>query len=174
MCFARERFIIRQAWCAAFVFLSTSRYGAGLSPDSVGYIGTARNLTIGAGFNSYDGAPVVVWPPLYPALLALVSGIFKGDPLFLANVLNALIFGLIVYVGGVLTFKHLSTFPALAFVGTLAILVSIPLFQVSVMAWSEPLFILLLLLSLLLANSYLYKNDIISLILLSLSVASDL
>ena len=156
---------------AAFIFLATSRYGAGLTPDLVDYIGTARNIIAGAGFNTYDGNPIVSWPPLYPVLLALVSVIFRSDPLFLANVLNAFIFGLIVYVGGVLTFKHLSTFPALAFVGTLAILVSIPLFKVSIMAWSEPLFILLLLLGLLFAKSYLEKKDILSLMLLSISVA---
>lgn len=156
---------------AVFVLLSTSRYGAGLSPDSIGYIGTARNLITGAGFISYDGNPTVVWPPLYPALLALVGGIFGTDPLLLANVVNAIIFGLIVYVGGVLTFKHLSSFPALALVGTFAILVSSPLFAVSAMALSEPLLILFVLLSLVFADSYLSKKDTISLILLSSSVA---
>lgn len=85
---------------AILILLSTSRYGAGLSPDSVGYIGTARNLITGAGFISYGGSPTVEWPPLYPALLALVGGTFETDPLLLANVVNALIFGLIVYVGG--------------------------------------------------------------------------
>ena len=48
------------------VFLSTSRYGAGLSPDSVGYISIARNLITGAGFTSYDGSPLIVQPPLFP------------------------------------------------------------------------------------------------------------
>ena len=156
---------------AVFVLLSTSRYGAGLSPDSVGYIGIARNLIKGAGFRSYNGNLTVKWPPLYPALLALVGGVFGTDPLLLVNDVNALIFGLIVYVGGVLTFKHFSSFPALAFVGTLAILVSRPLFAVSVMAWTESLFIFFVLLSLILADSYLSKKDTTSLILFSSSVA---
>lgn len=155
-----------------FVLLSTSRYGAGLSPDSVGYISIARNLIAGAGFVRYDGNfPTVVWPPLYPAVLALVGGIFRTDPLLIANILNALVFGLIVYVGGLLTFKHLSSFPAFALVGAFAILFSIPLFSVSVMAWSEPLFILFVLLSFIFADSYLEKNDVTSLILFSSSVA---
>lgn len=156
---------------AILILLSTSRYGVGLSPDSVAYISTARNLITGAGFISYDGSPTVVWPPLYPALLALVGGTFETDPLLLANVVNALIFGLIVYVGGVLTFKHFSSFAALALVGTLAILVSSPLFAVSVMAWTEPLFILFVLFCLIFADSYLSKKDTTSLILLSSSVA---
>lgn len=156
---------------AVLILLSTSQYGAGLSPDSVAYIGTARNLITGAGFINYDGNPTVEWPPLYPALLALVGSTFGADPLLLANVVNALIFGLIVYVGGVLTFKHLSSFPALALMGTLALLVSRPLFAVSVMAWTEPLFILFVILCLIFADSYLLKKDIASLLLLSSLVA---
>ena len=154
-----------------FALLSTSRYGAGLSPDSVSYISTARNLIKGEGFITNYDEPIVHWPPLYPVLLALIGAIFGTDPLLPAHIVNALTFGLIVYLGGVLTFKHLPSFPALALVGTLAILFSTPLFAVSAMAWSEPLFILFVLLSLLFANLYLEKKDITSLILLSSSVA---
>jgi len=154
-----------------FILLSTSRYGAGLSPDSVTYISTARNLIKGVGFISYGGDPLVSQPPLYPALLAVIGKIFGTDPLLVANLVNALIFGLIVYFGGLLIFKYLSSFPVFAIVGTLSILASIPLFSVSVMAWSEPLFILFVLLSLLFANLYLEKKDITSLIFLSSSLA---
>ena len=153
------------------VFLSTSRYGAGLSPDSIGYIGSARNIIVGAGVTSYNGSPLIVQPPLFPTLLAIAGGIFKTDPLTLANTVNAIIFGAIVYFGGLLFFKYLPSYPIFAFIGLLAIVTSPPLFKVSVMAWSEPLFILFVILSLLFANSYLEKNDVISLILLSLSVS---
>jgi len=154
-----------------FVLLSTNRYGAGLSPDSVRYIGTARNIVMGVSVTSYNGAPLVVQPPLYPTLLALVGKIIDADPLLFAHIGNALLFGLIVYLGGLLTFTYLSSFPAFALVGTLAIVFSIPLFRVSGMAWSEPLFISFVLLSLIFAHSYLVKNDVTSLILFSLSVA---
>jgi len=153
------------------ILISTSRYGAGLSPDSVRYIATARNIIAGDGFTSYDGSPIVIWPPLYPALLALLGGISGIDPLLLTNVVNAIIFGLIVYVGGVLTLKNVTSYTALAYVGMVAILISSALFEVSVMAWTEPLFILLLLLSLYFLDSYLSKKDITSLILFSSSVA---
>jgi hypothetical protein len=153
------------------VFLPTSRYGAGLSPDSVGYIATARNVMTGAGFTTYDGTPLVVHAPLFSALLALAGKLFNTDPLVLANIVNAFIFGLIVYVGGILVFRYLSSTPIIALMGTLTILASIPLFKVSVMAYSEPLFILFVLLSLLFANSYLERNDVLSLVLFSLSIA---
>ena len=154
-----------------FVMLSTSRYGAGLSPDSVVYIGTARNIIAGAGFLSYDGTPMVHFPPLYPALLALIGAILGKDPLLLTNIVNALIFGLIVYLSGVLISKHLSSSLPLAIVGTLMILFSTPLFLVSGWVWSEPLFIFFVLLSLIFAESYLSKNNTKSLVLLSSSVA---
>jgi hypothetical protein len=153
------------------ILLATNRYGAGISPDSVTYISTARNLISGAGFIDKSGTALVRYPPLYPILLGLVGGIFRTDPLLLANIVNAIIFGLIVYLGGWLTFKHLSSFPALALLGTLAFLFSAPVFAVSVMAWSEPIFILLVLLSLIFVDSYLTQKDRTSLILFASSVA---
>jgi hypothetical protein len=156
---------------AVFIIVSTSRYGAGVSPDSVDYIATARNLIKGAGFTNYDGSPTVMWPPLYPALLALTGGISGIDPARVAQVLNALVFGLIVYVGGVLTHKHISYTSLFAFLGTLALLSSSTLFDVSVMAWTEPIFILWVLLSLILIDTYLVKRDIPSLTLLSTAIS---
>ena len=152
------------------VLFSTSRYGVGLSPDSVHYISLARNLIAGSGFVSFNGNPIVEWPPLYPTLLALAGGIFRTDPLLLASVVNAFIFGLIVYVGGWLTFKHFRPFPVIAITGALATLFSVPLFEVSVMAWSEPLFILFLLLSFIFLDTYLEKKDVASLLFFSMSV----
>lgn len=171
--FNKNKLLIVFASIVAFIIvvLSTHNYGAGISPDSVGYIAIARNLIAGTGFVNYDSIPVVEWPPLYPALLAFIGRIFVQDPLAFVNILNAIIFSLIVYVGGRLAFKHMPSSPIFAIVGTLAILFSPILFKVSVMAWSEPLFILFVALSILVANSYIEKKDIVSLILLSLLVA---
>ncbi|MFA6234263.1 MAG: hypothetical protein WC824_08770, partial [Bacteroidota bacterium] len=68
---------------AALVLISTSNYGAGLTPDSVGYIGAARHIIAGDGVLSFDGHHLVVQPPLYPALLAIVGGLFGMDPLLM-------------------------------------------------------------------------------------------
>jgi hypothetical protein len=99
---------------AIIVLVFTARYGAGLSPDSVGYLGVARNLMAGAGVQTYDGAAFVVQPPLYPALLALVGYIFHADPLAFAHIVNALIFAAIVYLGGLLILDRLPHLPYLA------------------------------------------------------------
>ncbi|MFV2045151.1 MAG: hypothetical protein ACC700_18195 [Anaerolineales bacterium] len=167
----RLSLVLLSLFGTVFVLLSTIRYGAGLSPDSVTYIGAARNMIAGVGIISYNGAPLVAQAPLYPALLALVGKIIGADPLLFAHIVNALLFGLIVYLGGLLTFKYLSSSPFTALMGTLAIVFSIPLFHVSGWAWSEPLFISFVLLSLIFAHSYLEKDDVTSLMLFSSSVA---
>jgi len=154
-----------------FILLATRNYGAGLSPDSVGYIATARQIVSGIGAVTYDGTPLTVQPPLYPVLLATFDYVFRIDPLLSAHIVNAVLFGLIVYLSGVLFLKLLKSSVTLAFFGTVSILVSIPLVQVSLMAWSEPLFICFVLLYLIFSESYLEKADTTSLLLLSLSVA---
>ncbi len=153
------------------VLLSTSRFGAGLNPDSVGYIGAARNILEGQGVTSYSGAHLVVQPPLYPALLALAGGVFSTDPLHVVTVVNAILFGLIIYFGGLLTFRSLPSFPTLALIASLTMLASIPLFTVATMAWSEPLFIVFTLLAILSTNKYIEKQGVSQLLLFSLAVA---
>lgn len=153
------------------ILLTTRNYGAGLSPDSVGYIATARHIATGTGAVTYDGTPLLVQPPLYPALLATIDYVFGIDPLSSAHIVNAVLFGLIVYLSGLLFLKHLKSSAAFALLGTASVLVAVPLIQVSLMAWSEPLFICFVLLYLILCESYLAKADTTSLLLLSLSVA---
>ena len=153
------------------ILLSTRHYGAGLSPDSVGYIATARHIATGAGTITYDGTPLLAQPPLYPALLATIDYIFGIDPLSSAHIVNAILFGLIVYLSGLLFLKHLKSSTAFALLGTVSVLVAVPLIRVSLMAWSEPLFICFVLLYLIFCEAYLAKADTTSLLLLSLSVA---
>jgi len=167
------------AGCAGFfrsiggslVLISTSRYGAGISPDSISYISAARSLVHGGGFTITGGTPVVAWPPLYPALLALFGWVFNLDPMKTANVLNAFLYGFIIYAGGVLSLRYLSSTPVLAILGVVLILASIPLFNTAVMVWSEPLFILLVLLSIISSQYYLRKRDTISLLALAILVS---
>lgn len=153
------------------VLIATSRYGIGLSPDSIGYISTARNLGTGNGFLLYDGNPTVLCPPLYPAILALTYKTFGFDPLNSARVINAIIFGLIVYLSGFLILRYVDNSLLFMLVGILFILFSKPLFSVSIMAWTEPLFILFVLLFLISLGFYMEKGNKTLLGLLSASVA---
>jgi len=90
----------------SIIFLAC-RYGIGLNVDSVAYISAARNLLAGSGITLYDGSALVVQPLLYPVTLALIALLFQEDPLCIALLLNALLFGLIIYIAGHLFFKHL-------------------------------------------------------------------
>jgi len=153
------------------VLLSTSHYGAGLSTDSVGYIATARNIAHGLGATSFDGNPLVLQAPFYPFLLASIDRILGVDPLSSAPVVNALIFGLIVYVSGSLISSHLTQGYVYALLGAVSVLVSPALFGVSVMAWSEPLFVFFAVLFLLCLESWLQNKDRTCFVILTLSAA---
>lgn len=153
----------------AIILYATSRYGVGTSPDSVAYIASARHLADGTGFITYKDSPLLVQPPLYPVILAVSDYIFGVDPLVSASFINALFFGLNLYISGLLFHRNIS--PLLALIGTLALLVSVPLISVSLMAWSEPPFIFLVTLSIFALSMYWDRRDIQSLSLLSLAMA---
>lgn len=132
--------VILSLLAAAVTLLATMRYGPGVSPDSAMYVAAARSLLDGAGFLGYDGRPVAFWPPLYPAVLA-AFGALGPDVLAVARWLGAFVFGCIVFFSGRLFRETLRT-PGLVWGATLAVAAAMPLLQVSVKVWSEPLFIL--------------------------------
>ncbi|MHB8905189.1 MAG: hypothetical protein ACYC6D_03580 [Melioribacteraceae bacterium] len=154
----------------SFVFLTTNSYGAGLTPDSVAYISASRNLAEGNGFLTYNGLYLVVQPPLYPIILAVVKKITLIDPLTSAGYVNAVLFGVIIYLSGLLLLKYLKSF-ALIFLGTVSVLISYALVHASLMALSELLFIFLVLLFFYFLGTYQKKGDLVSLFLFSVSVA---
>jgi len=155
---------------SGLVILLICRHGSGITPDSVSYISAARSLTYGHGFKIYNGEPLVFQPPLYSILLALIKITFSIDPLISAGYLNALLFGLIVFISGLFFLKHLKSF-ILVILGTLSVLISYAIVQSSLMTLSEPLFIFLLLLFFHYAEAYQKEHNIYSLILFSLPAA---
>jgi hypothetical protein len=151
------------------VLVATSRYGVGTSPDSVTYVSTARNLLAGRGYVTFDGSPLVVFPPLFPTLLAGI-GLGGIDPLEASRYVNAFCFGLVIFASGLWLLKH-SRSEIVALIGSAAVLFSMPLLGVSVMAWSEPLFILFSLLFLLEIEEYLGNGRRLALVLSAIFAA---
>ena len=131
---------------AAVVLAATRTCGIGLTPDSICYVSAARHLLAGEGYVLYDNSPYVLWPPLFPALLAFV-GFFGVDPLVGARYANALLFGLIVFLTGSLIERHARA-QWLSVPGAALVLLSAPLLLVSFNALSEPLFTFLAMASL--------------------------
>ena len=154
----------------SIILLLSRLYGIGLLSDSVYYVSVARHIACGNGFVGYDGYNYVLQPPLYPFLLAAFKIIFNIDPLISAAYFNALLFGLVIYLSGMFLLKNLNSFP-LAIIGTISILVSFVFIQIFLLALSETLFILLVLLYLNALYNYKEKGRNADLIYLSLSVA---
>ena len=149
--FRPDRFTLLLAALAVLgvvlVLLHQVTYGVTLEWDSVTYISVARNLLAGNGFvQPYDGAPYLLWPPLFPGLLALVS-LLVFDPYEVAGLVNAVAFGLTVFVAGRWLCNRIES-RGFVLWGCLAITLSAPLLQNAAWAISEPVFILLTLLAL--------------------------
>jgi hypothetical protein len=155
------------------ILVNTYLYGAGLSPDAVTYISVARELTAFNGFITSDSNYLVEHPPLYPLLLAAFSMISFTDPLDIANILNAVLFSLIIYFSGILFRDFLveKNQILIALLATTFVLVSSPLIQVSSFAWSEPLFIVLVILTFIKLRTFPESGSTKSLLLVAIIVS---
>ena len=149
------------------VLFTTAPNGIALTPDSVGYVSAARSLSTGKGLTLYDSSPLTMQAPLYPALLSLLEQLSGLDPITGARFFNAGLYGLIVYLSGLLFQRRLAN-PSLVVVGLAAVSLSPVLFSVSTYALTEPLFILWTLVFLLLLDDYLNARSPALLILLAI------
>lgn len=139
------------------VMIYATTWGVGVSPDSIAYIKVARNLVAGEGLNISPGEPLTHYPPLYPMLLA-ASGFSVYDPLDGARWLQVFLFAANVLLVAAILFRETNgSLPAVIF-GPLFMLVSLAMFDIHTMAWSESLFILLSLCGFLLLSEYLARS----------------
>ena len=117
-------------------------WGSGISPDSCAYLAVAKNLHLGNGFTLYDNSYITNWPLLYPIFLASLTYI-TPNLLLIAGITN-LSLGIITYFILNQTLKHpiSKILLALCFVFP-------PFIKLYIMLWSEPLFLLLLVIGLL-------------------------
>lgn len=141
---------------AGLILVREINYGVGLGDDSVEYISVANSLLEGEGFTRYYGGTLIRFPPLYPMLLAGLS-LFSLDPLDIAGPLNAVLFGLTIFVVGRWLQQRLTS-PLLALWGCLILMFSIPIADVTSRAMSEPAYILLSILALIQADNYIHKG----------------
>ncbi len=138
---------------AMLVLARQFSYGVGLSGDWADYLATARNLTAGKGFVGFNGAPYLYWPPLYPLLLAAAGGgVF--DAFAVAGPLNAVSWGLAVFVAGQVLRRHVANAWLVIF-GCVALAVAPALGDVAAEAMSEAVFLLFVTAALTLACRYL-------------------
>jgi hypothetical protein len=129
-----------------FIALTTSKYGAGVSSDAARNLSTADSLLAGKGFVDMLGGPFILWPPLYPLVLAGLSLITKWDTFRSAWYLNVFLYSLNIWLSGCLLFATFKGKPIYAIVGALIILLSRSTLRIYANVASEPLFATLMLL----------------------------
>jgi hypothetical protein len=143
-------------WLAAICVLSatgtagalwaTSTWGPGVNPDAVIYIDAARHILRAEGLVvSIEGvnSPLVHYPPGFPAAVAGIAGLTGLDEVRAAGVLNAVLLGVTTMGVGALCLvctknRSLSLLCASLF------LFNPSTVHVHIWAWSEPLFVALL------------------------------
>ncbi len=137
-----------------FLGWSLSRYGLGISTDSVHYLFAGLNLARGNGLISFDASPFLNWPPLYPLLIAALHALSGVSPFVAAHLIQ---FAAFVGTSLCLSILFLNIFPEdflFAFLGNV-------LSQVGVAVWiafgtvgSDYLHFFLVLLFIVLAGRY--------------------
>jgi hypothetical protein len=137
------------------LWFSISKYGLGISTDSVHMLFGALNFSMGRGLISFDGGALLIWPPLYPVLLALIR-LATGSSVFAsANILHALAF---VCLSLCLSLLFLKIFPdhfLFAFAGNLLSDIGVVVLTGFTMVGSDYVHLALVVLFIWLAGSYL-------------------
>ena len=147
----------------ALVFFLSTRFGPGVSTDSVNYIAVAENLAAGNGFISFNGGIFLLWPPLHPILLALPRLLFDIDPVRTGGTLNGLAFGAAIFLSGAVLYQYTGK-KLWGYLGALIVLFSTSLIGLTLNLGSDPLFINLVLLFLIFILRYYHRQDGFSLV----------
>lgn len=143
-----------------FILLTTAKYGAGVSSDAGRNLSTADSLLQGRGFVDFAGAPFVLWPPLYPLLMAGLSLLTKWSVFRSAWYLNVALYALNIWLCGWLLYLIFKDKPVYAWVGALMILLSRSTLRIYANVASEPLFVTFMLIFFFAAARYLRDNSL--------------
>jgi Dolichyl-phosphate-mannose-protein mannosyltransferase len=166
--------VLVSALVATSAELWLTRNGAGASGDAVHYMQGASNLLAGNGFSRLraDGQYIQItgFPPGYSIALASLG--LVGVPVFdAARILNAVLFGLNTALVGWLLYRATRS-GQLAIVGCWMFMYARSIVQIHSWIMSEPLFLFLSLLSIVLLDLYLQHGKLTLLILASLMIGS--
>ena len=139
---------------AAHLWVRTGEYGLGLTNDSLNYLATAEIIADGKGLRSPAGG-LLLHPPLYPLVLAGVSRL-GVEPVAAAQLVNIAAFGLLTLLAG-LWLRRRVRYGVIAGTGALTVMAASPLVNAASYLWTETLFVLLILLSLLQLEAFLQR-----------------
>jgi hypothetical protein len=158
----------------ALVLLLTQHSGLGISPDSIYYMSAADSFLAGKGFYQFDDQPFVMFPVFYPFFLSIIKLIFGNQFLSVIPYVNALLFGLLIYITGMILGK-MNIPKWIKWVVLIILTTSASLLEVYTMLWSETLFIVEVLLFIWTIEKYISTYSIKHLIWMSIiaAIATD-
>jgi hypothetical protein len=139
------------------VWLATSKYGAGLAGDSIHYVSVAENLLKGRGFIDFAGNPLIFYPPLFPMLIAGLAWIFRVDVFTAGWVLNVLLWGLNIFLSGLVLMRVFQARPIYFYLSTLIVLFSSSALAMHASLLSDPIFLTITLFFFLVCESYIQR-----------------
>lgn len=125
--------------CGIGVVLATSRFGIGLTPDSVTYVSGATNLADGNGYTDFLGREIGVFPPGYSAVLAVGDAVGL-DVLDWARLVSVASLAVSVALAHVLLRRHVRS-QGVVVAATVVVACSAVLLEVYSKALSEHLFV---------------------------------
>ena len=140
----------------AHILVRTAPYGTAVLPDSTMYLSTALNFLAGEGWRDFLDRPLVLWPPLFPLLLA-AFGWVGIEPLEAGRWVNATAFGLTILVAGGWLRSHLRS-RWLVLAATAILAASLPLSRWAAHLMTDSLFVLLTLLALMQLAAFLNRK----------------
>lgn len=147
--------VVLSAVGLVLILLTTSKYGAGVSSDAARNLSTADSLLAGKGFVDMLGTPFVLWPPLYPLVMAGLSLVTGWSTFEAAWYLNVALYALNLWLSGWLLYQIFRDRLVYAIAGALIVLLSRSTLRIYANVASEPLFATFLLLFFLVAARHL-------------------
>ncbi len=140
----------------ANILARTATYGTAVGTDSIRLLSTALNFLAGEGLRDFAGNPMVIWPPLFPLLLA-AFGWVGIEPLEAGRLINATAFGLTILAAGCYLRSHLRS-RLLVLAATTTLAASLPLSYWASHFMTDSLFVLLTLLALIQLAAFLHRG----------------
>lgn len=133
--------------------VAATKWGVGLSPDSINYILAARSIVENGNLKDLGSH----YPPLYPLVLA-ISRVVGVEVLTVAKLVQVIIYISNIFIFGIIIFQTTERVILPTVIGC-SLLVSSQLFlEIHAMAWSEPLFLTFSLLGLFLLKQFSKKK----------------
>ena len=151
--------IILSTLGVVLVFFNTATYGPGISSDGMEYLSAADSLARGQGFTNFHGGVYILWPPLYPLILAGLHALTGLDAFVVGWILNALLFGATIFLAGVLLKLCFPDRPVWAALGALLTLFFLSYLVSASNIASDPLFVVLVLAFFIACHRYLVTSS---------------